>query len=111
VQAPRPPLLPEAAPVPAPDFDATTEFPAPLATQPLRTPAPEITKIRVTPEPVDGFEFERASMWLAAPEQPAEAEPAEGEPTVPAVSLPKAVRVQKAEKPVLSWLDEDDERA
>jgi hypothetical protein len=97
--------------VPAPDFDATTEFPPPLATQPLRTPAPEITKIRVTPEPVDGFEFERASMWLTQAERADEAEADEEEAAPPVVVLPKAaspVRMQKAEKPVLSWLDEDD---
>jgi hypothetical protein len=105
VVSPLPPLLPE--PQPLPESDAEPGFPAPLSAKPLRTPAPAVTKIRVAPEPVDGFEFERAAMWLTDAD---EAKPDGAAPDSPAaVVAGKPVRPPKIEKRVLSWLDEDDD--
>jgi hypothetical protein len=90
-----------APPVVAEEMD---DEPQPLAVHPLRTPAPEITTIRVRPTPVDDIEFEVAQPFR--PPAPV-AEP----PPQPLVAGPRAPHVWSppaGDRPSLSWLDEDD---
>jgi hypothetical protein len=85
------------------------ESQAGLSARPLRTPAPEITRIRVEPQPTE-VEYQQASpWWSAAPAAAAEARP----PHPDHQELAKHLTVMKAAEPKpvdgtpkLSWLDE-----
>jgi hypothetical protein len=96
----------------------------------MRTPAPAVTQIRVAPEPVDEFEFERATMWqadlwhaarVADPEAEEAPEPEQAlEPELELASIASPDRDEHTNfepstkfdssngERVLSWLDEDD---
>lgn len=89
-----------------------------LSVRPLRTPAPAVTTIRVEPVPVDGFEYETASLWFSdsrgtgdtpvvtpEPEPPPPPSPTTPSPTAgtPPWLSPYTT---KSERPVISWLDE-----
>jgi hypothetical protein len=92
----------------------------PLAEQPLRSPAPPVTGIRVLPTPPDGF---GQSMWFSGPRPAPSAPPPAPLPPPPMVPPPttpapaalntyplkqwRAENPVVAEAPILSWLDED----
>jgi hypothetical protein len=132
---------PAAAPVsppPAPPPDPVSRPPGPvsgppvwrdahpddeqqLSVRPLRSPAPAVTTIRVAPVPVDGFEYQTASLWFSGPRRsqslpivPADPDPLPLPPSVtrgtPAARetprTPGKHHEPPSDQPVLSWLDE-----
>jgi hypothetical protein len=91
-----------------------------LSVRPLRTPAPAVTTIRVAPVPVDGFEYETASLWFSDPQrsEPVPTLAPEPPPLPPPMAAPAPRRNsyvypapthhhdEAEERPSLSWLDE-----
>jgi hypothetical protein len=110
---PMPPPPPPTS-MPQPTFmpSAEPEVPAQLSTHPLRTPAPAVTSIRVLPTPIDGFDYQTASMWFNEARPPAPPPPPE--PIVGTVLNTYPLKQWPTEdpgvveSPVISWLDEDD---
>ena len=109
-----PPASPVPRPAPPPGTGPTLPAepePPQLSTHPLRTPAPAVTSIRVLPTPIDGFDYQTASLWFsdALPPAPPLPEPTAG--TVLDTYPLKQWRVENpgvVENPVISWLDEED---
>ncbi len=98
------------APGPGPTLPAEPEPPQ-LSTHPLRTPAPAVTSIRVLPTPIDGFDYQTASLWFSDALPPAPATPGDdGGDRARHVPLETVAGRQPGvvENPVISWLDEDD---
>ena len=87
-----------------PPPDPVPPRPPPLSVTPLRTPAPPVTFIRVMPVPVEGFEYETASLWRTEPPQVVEVPPIPAAAVAPASWQPPP---PPEERPTLTWLDED----